>query len=148
MADRPLPLRARRARQHTLTAQEMRLSTKLTCLFCLVLALAACRSAMAEKPIASVRHVDLAPDCSRVIVARDARDYPWLMARTPRISAAAYSDMLARVRAMGYDVAQIRKVPQRWQLQSAVPNDGAPLRLALLRGLQSPLQGLIVVGLQ
>lgn len=56
----------------------------------------------------------LAPDYSRVIVARDARDYVWLMARTPQISAAAYGDMLARVRAMGYDVARVRKVPQRW----------------------------------
>jgi apolipoprotein D and lipocalin family protein len=55
----------------------------------------------------------LAPDYSRVIVARDARDYVWLMARTPQISATAYRDMLTRVRAMGYDIAKIRKVPQR-----------------------------------
>jgi apolipoprotein D and lipocalin family protein len=56
----------------------------------------------------------LAPDYSRVIVARDARDYIWLMARAPQISAAAYRDMLAQAHAMGYDVAKIRKVPQRW----------------------------------
>jgi apolipoprotein D and lipocalin family protein len=54
----------------------------------------------------------LAPDYSRVIVARDARDYAWLMARTPQISAADYHDMLERVRAMGYDLAKVRKVPQ------------------------------------
>jgi len=56
----------------------------------------------------------LAPDGSRVIVVRDARDYVWLMARTPQISATAYTHMLARVRAMGYDISRIRKVPQRW----------------------------------
>lgn len=56
----------------------------------------------------------LAPDYSRVIVARDARDYVWLMARTPQISATAYNDMVARVGAMGYDVNKLRKVPQRW----------------------------------
>lgn len=56
----------------------------------------------------------LAPDYSRVIVARDARDYVWLMARTPRISASEYRDMVARVGAMGYDLDKLRKVPQRW----------------------------------
>jgi apolipoprotein D and lipocalin family protein len=56
----------------------------------------------------------LARDYSRVIVARDARDYVWLMARTPQIPASAYRRMLARVRAMGYDVDRIRRVPQRW----------------------------------
>ncbi|HET9106728.1 MAG TPA: lipocalin family protein [Steroidobacteraceae bacterium] len=56
----------------------------------------------------------LAPDYSRVIVARDARDYVWLMARTPRISASDYRRMVERVRAMGYDVGKLRKVPQRW----------------------------------
>ncbi len=56
----------------------------------------------------------LARDYSRVIVARDARDYVWLMARTPHIPASAYRRMVARVRAMGYDVDKLRKVPQRW----------------------------------
>jgi apolipoprotein D and lipocalin family protein len=56
----------------------------------------------------------LAPDYSRVIVARDARDYVWLMARTPHIPAEEYRDMVERVRAMGYDVGALRRVPQRW----------------------------------
>ena len=56
----------------------------------------------------------LAPDYSRVIVARDARDYVWLMARTPQISASEYQRMVARVGAMGYDLAKLREVPQRW----------------------------------
>ncbi len=56
----------------------------------------------------------LAPDYSRVIVARDARDYVWLMARTPHISHHDYEAMVARVAAMGYDVARLRKNPQHW----------------------------------
>jgi apolipoprotein D and lipocalin family protein len=54
----------------------------------------------------------LASDYSRVIIARDARDYVWLMARTPQITANDYRSMLARVRAMGYDIGELRKVPQ------------------------------------
>ncbi|MDN5923427.1 MAG: lipocalin family protein [Xanthomonadales bacterium] len=56
----------------------------------------------------------LKPDYSQVIVARDKRDYVWLMARTPRISAADYQAMLARVKAMGYDMSTLHKVPQQW----------------------------------
>lgn len=178
----------------------MRHSKKLICGLCLVLAFAACRSAMAEKPLQPVGHVDLsryvgrwyviasiptrferngynqvesyrlepdgdvcttfrfrqggfrgpvkvihstasvvsgsgngewkvhllwllrlqyivawlAPDYSQVIVARDARDYVWLMARTPQISASDYQSMVARVQAMGYDLKGLRRVPQGW----------------------------------
>ena len=56
----------------------------------------------------------LAPDYRRVIVARDARDYVWLMARTPQVSPRAYAAMVRRVAAMGYDVNKLRKSPQRW----------------------------------
>ena len=56
----------------------------------------------------------LAPDDSRVIVARDARDYVWLMARSPQVSPSAYAAMVRRVAAMGYDVRKLRKSPQRW----------------------------------
>lgn len=56
----------------------------------------------------------LAPDYSAVIVARDARDYAWLMARTPQISAAEYGRMLERLQAMGYDLSNVRKSPQSW----------------------------------
>ena len=55
----------------------------------------------------------LKEDYSQVIVARDARDYTWVMARTPTISEADYDDLLARVRALGYAMDKIRKVPQQ-----------------------------------
>lgn len=56
----------------------------------------------------------LAPDYSQVIVARDKRDYMWFMARKPTVSDADYQAMTRRVKAMGYDVSDIRRVPQQW----------------------------------
>lgn len=56
----------------------------------------------------------LSPDYSQVMVVRDARDYLWYMARSPQVSSAAYSAMLERAEAMGYDTGKIIKVPQRW----------------------------------
>jgi apolipoprotein D and lipocalin family protein len=55
----------------------------------------------------------LKDDYSQVIVARDARDYTWVMARTPTISQADYDALLARVKALGYPMEKIRKVPQQ-----------------------------------
>lgn len=52
-------------------------------------------------------------DYRQTIVARNARDYVWLMARTPGIPEADYQAHLARIQAMGYDIGKVRKVPQR-----------------------------------
>jgi apolipoprotein D and lipocalin family protein len=54
------------------------------------------------------------PDYSETIIARSARDYVWIMARTPTLSTERYDALLARVRDLGYDVAKVQKVPQRW----------------------------------
>jgi apolipoprotein D and lipocalin family protein len=48
----------------------------------------------------------------QTIVARDQRDYVWIMSRTPRISAEEYDALTERVRAMGYDMNLLRRVPQ------------------------------------
>jgi len=53
-------------------------------------------------------------DYSQTIIARDARDYAWIMARTPTIPATDYDALVARVVDMGYMAKNIRKVPQRW----------------------------------
>jgi len=53
-------------------------------------------------------------DYREAIVARDARDYTWIMARTPTIPHADYDALLARVRQLGYSLSDIRKVPQAW----------------------------------
>ena len=55
----------------------------------------------------------LKDDYSQVIVARDARDYTWVMARTPTIPQADYDALLERVKALGYPMEKIRKVPQQ-----------------------------------
>jgi apolipoprotein D and lipocalin family protein len=55
----------------------------------------------------------LKDDYSQVIVARDARDYTWVMARTPTIPQADYDALLARVQSLGYPLDKIRKVPQQ-----------------------------------
>ncbi len=49
----------------------------------------------------------------QTIVGRSARDYVWVMARTPTISDADYDAHVARLRDLGYDVSQLRRVPQR-----------------------------------
>lgn len=56
----------------------------------------------------------IADDYSQVLVVRDARDYLWYMARTPTVPEADYQAMLARARALGYDIGKVERVPQRW----------------------------------
>jgi apolipoprotein D and lipocalin family protein len=56
----------------------------------------------------------LKDDYSQTIVARDARDYTWIMARTPTLPQADYDALLARVIELGYPRDKIRKVPQAW----------------------------------
>lgn len=52
-------------------------------------------------------------DYQTVIVARSKRDYAWIMARTPQIAHADYAGLVERVAALGYDISQLRKVPQQ-----------------------------------
>lgn len=49
---------------------------------------------------------------SQTIVARSKRDYVWYMARTPQVSEADYQRAVERIKAMGYDVSKLRRVPQ------------------------------------
>jgi apolipoprotein D and lipocalin family protein len=56
----------------------------------------------------------LKDDYSQTIVARDARDYAWIMARTPTIPLTDYDALVLRVADLGYPPARIRKVPQAW----------------------------------
>ena len=52
-------------------------------------------------------------DYRTTIVARSKRDYVWIMARTSTLSDDEYGALVERVRALGYDTAKLRKVPQR-----------------------------------
>jgi apolipoprotein D and lipocalin family protein len=48
------------------------------------------------------------------IIARSARDYVWIMARTPTLPAPDYAALVERVRQLGYDVSKLQPVPQKW----------------------------------
>ena len=63
---------------------------------------------------ADYRIVYLDEDYSRTIIARNKRDFVWLMARTPTIADEQYASMEAKVAEMGYDMSALRKVPQQW----------------------------------
>jgi len=62
---------------------------------------------------ADYRIAYVAPDYGQTIIAREKRDYVWIMARTAKISEADYNQLIDRAVAMGYDTASIKKVPQR-----------------------------------
>lgn len=51
---------------------------------------------------------------SETIIGRSKRDYLWIMARSPSLAPERYDALVARARAMGYDVTRLNRVPQRW----------------------------------
>ena len=63
---------------------------------------------------ADYRIVYLDPGYSQTVIAREARDYLWIMARAPSIPEADYERLVALAGRLGYDTSRIQKVPQRW----------------------------------
>ncbi|MDQ6628591.1 MAG: lipocalin family protein [Pseudomonadota bacterium] len=61
---------------------------------------------------ADYRIAYLADDYSEVVVAREKRDYVWIMARTPRIADADLARLTAFVAAQGYDASRLQRMPQ------------------------------------
>jgi len=55
----------------------------------------------------------LSDDYSQTIIARNKRDYVWVLARTPTISAADYNALTERIGSLGYDLSKLRPVPQQ-----------------------------------
>ncbi len=51
---------------------------------------------------------------TQTIIARSARDYVWIMARTPQISNEEYQRLLDKVAKLGYDMNKVQRVPQQW----------------------------------
>jgi apolipoprotein D and lipocalin family protein len=60
-----------------------------------------------------VVHLDEA--YTQTIIGRNARDYVWVMARTPSIPEEDYLRLAKLVGDMGYDVSKLERVPQRWE---------------------------------
>jgi len=60
------------------------------------------------------RIVELDDDYQNTIIARNARDYVWLMSRQPKISDEQYDRYVSKISEMGYDVTKLVKIPQDW----------------------------------
>ena len=63
---------------------------------------------------ADYRIVYLDKDYSQTVIARQKRDFVWIMARTPQISDDEYARLIEFTASIGYDVSKIERVPQRW----------------------------------
>ena len=60
---------------------------------------------------------------TQTIIARNARDYVWIMARTPTISDMDYNRLILKVADLGYDIRKLRKVPhQKVSYQPSINN--------------------------
>ncbi|HWA38435.1 MAG TPA: lipocalin family protein [Burkholderiales bacterium] len=63
---------------------------------------------------ADYRILYVAADYGSTVIAREKRDYAWIMARTPSIPEAQYRRLLGLLAEQGYDISKVQKVPQRW----------------------------------
>ena len=59
-----------------------------------------------------IAHVN--DEYTETVIARDSRDYVWIMARTPAITPSAYENLVTVVETLGYDASKLRRVPQHW----------------------------------
>ena len=57
-------------------------------------------------------HVD--DSYSVTVIGRNKRDYVWIMAREPAIHEADYIEILSMLESVGYDLAEVQMVPQKW----------------------------------
>lgn len=55
----------------------------------------------------------LADDYSTTVIARNSRDYVWIMAHTPTIPESKYKELTSFVKKLGYDLKDLRKIPQK-----------------------------------
>ena len=60
------------------------------------------------------RIVYLDDDYATTVIGRQARDYLWIMARTPTIPDDKYREIVEFAGELGYDTSKIERVPQRW----------------------------------
>jgi apolipoprotein D and lipocalin family protein len=60
------------------------------------------------------RIIYLDEDYSTTVIGRQKRDYVWLMTREPSPPAADYERAVEAIRAAGYDMSQLQRVPQQW----------------------------------
>ena len=73
---------------------------------------------------ADYRIVYLDEDYTKTVIGREARDYVWIMARDPEISAEDYDAIVEYISGIGYDIGQLKRVPQRWPQQPVSETGG------------------------
>jgi apolipoprotein D and lipocalin family protein len=64
---------------------------------------------------ADYRITYLTPDYGITVIARQKRDYVWVMARKPQLTDSERKAVEDHVGVLGYDLAELRYVPQRWE---------------------------------
>ena len=62
---------------------------------------------------ADYRIAFLSEDYEQVVIARQKRDYVWIMARSPSMSETDYQRLVQFVGTLGYDTSKLQRVPQR-----------------------------------
>ena len=60
------------------------------------------------------RIVYLDDEYTQTIIARQARDFVWIMARTSTIPEDDYERLVEVISTLGYDTSKIQRVPQSW----------------------------------
>lgn len=63
---------------------------------------------------ADYRIIYLEDDYSVTVIGRNKRDYVWIMAREPAIPEPQYADIVNMLESVGYNPADLQRVPQRW----------------------------------
>jgi len=63
---------------------------------------------------ADYRIIYLDEGYSVTVIGRNKRDYVWIMSREPQMPEQEYNAILKMLTSVGYDPAEIQKVPQQW----------------------------------
>ena len=63
---------------------------------------------------ADYRIVHVKEDYSVTVIAREARDYVWIMSRSPVIEDTEYTRLVDLISSLGYTRSEIQRVPQYW----------------------------------
>lgn len=64
---------------------------------------------------ADYRIIYLNDDYTQTIIGREKRDYVWIMARAPAIPDKDYVRIVRLIADEGYDISQLKRVPQQWR---------------------------------
>lgn len=70
---------------------------------------------------ADYRVMYVADDYSATVIGRNQRDYLWIMARTPSLPEAQLARLLELCREQGYDLTDLRRVPQHQPGPASAP---------------------------